>query len=409
MGYAFANPLPEMVTDAGSIYFQNDGLIDMAAVTTLGVSVKEGSGPIGYFGTGLKFAIATILRNGGHVTVYRGLEPYAFATEPDTVRGEVFDFVTMNGQRLGFTTSLGRDWLPWMAFRELASNCRDEGGIYSTSRDYLLADGKTTIVIGGDAMLDVWPDRHSIMLESEPLFANEYIEVHPGHGEYVYYRGVRIHNPARTTSLRYNLRKSIDLTEDRTAKYAFEVEYAIAQGIAAMDDRHLLRRALNCGPDYLEHHLNIATWHASDAFCEVSHSLAMSAESNPNANPSAVSKARELVLDRLEPGQGMALQPVHQMMLDRASAMLRSGGFDIEAFPVICVETLGPQICGMAKDGKIFLSALPFQKGTREVAATLLEEYAHLRSGQSDCTRGFQNWLFDQLLVQAERAAAEPF
>ena len=63
----------------------------------------------------------------------------------------------------------------------------------------------------------------------------------------------------------------------------------------------------------------------------------------------------------------------------------------------------------MVHEGRIFLSLLPFQKGTREVAATLLEEYAHLKSGASDCTRAFQNWLFDQLLVQAERIGGEPF
>ena len=68
------------------IVFQNPGLIDMAAVTTMGVSVKN-DGAIGYFGTGLKFAIATILRNKCALTIHRGLEAFAFTSEEITIRG----------------------------------------------------------------------------------------------------------------------------------------------------------------------------------------------------------------------------------------------------------------------------------------------------------------------------------
>ena len=44
------------------------------AIRTLGVSVKVGDSPIGYFGTGLKFALATILRKGGEIVLKRGLQ-----------------------------------------------------------------------------------------------------------------------------------------------------------------------------------------------------------------------------------------------------------------------------------------------------------------------------------------------
>lgn len=166
-----------------SLVFQNPGLIDLDAVTTLGVSVKDGDTPIGYFGTGLKFAIATVLRNGGTLTLWRGKVAHHFATDAGTVRGEPFEFVTMDGKRLGFTTQLGRNWEPWMAFRELASNCRDEGGRYFDSGEgWEVREDHTTIVVHGQALLNVWPDRSTILIESEPLFANEFVEVHPGGG-----------------------------------------------------------------------------------------------------------------------------------------------------------------------------------------------------------------------------------
>ena len=36
------------------IVFENPGEIDVAAISTFGVSVKETDNPIGFFGTGLK-------------------------------------------------------------------------------------------------------------------------------------------------------------------------------------------------------------------------------------------------------------------------------------------------------------------------------------------------------------------
>ena len=61
-----------------TIYFTNPGEIDIRAVTTMGVNVKEGSSSIGYFGTGLKYAIATLLREGQEIIIHSGLTTYYF-------------------------------------------------------------------------------------------------------------------------------------------------------------------------------------------------------------------------------------------------------------------------------------------------------------------------------------------
>lgn len=391
------------------IIFQNRGLIDIAAVTTMGVSVK-GDGAIGYFGTGLKFSIATILRLGGSVTIMRGHEAYAFTSEPITIRGEVFDRVCMNGEPLGFTTSLGRNWEAWMAFRELASNCRDEGGSYYKSDDLSGEEDHTTVLVTEGVFADVWPERRAIMLESEPLASNEVLEIHEGVSQYAFYRGVRIFKMPRPTAFTYNVRESLDLTEDRTAASWFTLETKLERGIGQLEDRGLLRRMLTCGEMFQEHHMQVPLYGSpGETFREISREISMGSATEKNANPAAVTYARNSALQDMEEGDGVELEPAQEIMLDRATAMLEAGGFKIGDFPVIVCDTLGPNIHGMAKDGKIFMSVQPFQKGTREVAATLLEEYAHLKSGECDCSRGFQNWLFDQLLIQAERKAGEPF
>lgn len=407
-GYAGRNR--ERVTAEQPLVFQNAGLIDMAAVTTMGISVKDGDSPIGYFGTGLKFAIATILRNGGSVTIWRGLDQYDFGTERDEVRGQPFDFVTMNGQRLGFTTQLGRTWERWMAFRELASNCRDEGGEYfrSVQCDWTPLDGYTTIAATG--LNEVWPDRDSIFVATDPICSNKHAEVHPGPSMYVYYRGVRVHALSRPSFYRYNINETLELTEDRTAANPWAVDLQIERCIGALTETQMLRDVLTCGETYSEHHMDVPKWgRPGDAFRAVSRELALGAARELNVNPAAAAFARKSAMDDAKPGHSVTLDPVKQRMLDRATKMLSAGGFGIEAFPVTVVDSLGPSICGSAHNGKIFLSLLAFEKGTREVAATLLEEFAHLRSGASDCTRQFQNWLFDQLLAHVEQSAREPF
>src|ERR1700733_12022356 len=50
------------------IVFENYGEIEIDAITTFGVSVKEGPNPIGFFGTGLKYAVAVLLRHGCKVS-----------------------------------------------------------------------------------------------------------------------------------------------------------------------------------------------------------------------------------------------------------------------------------------------------------------------------------------------------
>lgn len=393
------------------IVFQNPGLIDMAAVTTMGVSVKETDSPIGFFGTGLKFAIATVLRMGEAITIFRGQERFEFTAEPATIRGEEFSIVHMNGQPLGFTTMLGRTWEPWMAFRELASNCRDEGGEYWHATACSSADDKTTIYVTGDALRQAFMDRESILLEGTPLYADDQIEIFDGPSPFVFYRGVRIHTSPTPTALRYNIKSVLELTEDRTAKSAFSVHLRIEQALPRITDETLMRRLLTAGDGFLEHALDFESWCASpsEEYTRAVTSLALGAEANPRLNPKSSSKARERATEKMEPGDSIALREEQAAMLQRALAMLAAGGFEIGAFPLVCVETLGSGLHGLAKDGKIFITQAAFDKGTRELAATLLEEFAHLRSGHGDYTRAFQNWLFDQLLISIEKAAGEPF
>lgn len=388
------------------VVFRNRGLIDLAAVRTLGVSVKD-EGSIGYFGTGLKFAIATVLRGGGSIVIWRGQDRHELGVMSASVRGKDFEIVAMDGVELGFTTQLGRDWEPWMAFRELACNATDEGGRYYLAQEpHIGSEDETVIEVTGAGMIDAYHDRHDIILEAEPLIANGQLEIHPGPSAHIYYRNVRVGQLTRPTSFRYNITRKIDLTEDRTFKWQHQVMQALADGLLETNDAAILHSALTCGTDYFEHFLNFAdNGKASPAFLRVAGDLRGNLKKIDCANRSAMDLARTRSLSALGPQQSLALSHVEAQRFERATSFLASAGYDLASYPVVVVDDLGNGIYGLAKEDKIFIAKAAFQKGTKEVASTLLEEFIHLKTGYDDETRQLQTWLFDELLSQAERAS----
>ena len=120
-----------------SIFFSNPGHMDILAATTLGVNAKTNDSPIGYFGTGLKYAIATLLRHNHEIVISIGDTYYTFFSTPMKSRNKSYHLVEMriNGDErrpLGFTTDLGKNWGIREAYRELYSNMLDEEGEFDT-------------------------------------------------------------------------------------------------------------------------------------------------------------------------------------------------------------------------------------------------------------------------------------
>lgn len=304
-----------------------------------------------------------------------------------------------------------------MAFRELASNCRDEGGEYFLSNatgqvcaDH--ADGRTVFLVEG--LDDIWPERSTILLEGESVARTDKMEIYDGPSRHAFYRGVRIYTPPFHFGFTYNITGKLDLTEDRTAKYPFQIEQHVCKAIGELTDAGLLRRLLTQGEEHIESRFDLEAWGHSETACsetfkETARSLVMGRENVVGINKSVRDMVRKWQFKEAPASQAIQLSPVRQAMLDRATKMLIAAGYEIEKFPILYFESLGAGIHGSANAGRIFLSSLAFEKGTREVAATLLEEYAHLASGCGDETRGFQNWLFDRLLMQVEEVAGEPF
>ncbi|KKK93555.1 hypothetical protein LCGC14_2691700, partial [marine sediment metagenome] len=245
------------------ITFQNKCPIDLSALTTFGVCVKPATtNPIGYFGTGLKYALAVLLREKQKVTMYHGEMRCTFDTKERNVRGQPFSVVRMNGADLPFTIDLGKNWDLWMAYRELYANMIDED-------DAIVADGElpphtecTTFVVEGDAFEAIYKQHNTIFLGSSPAYELEGLEIHddPDAGGWLYYKGIRVYKLAKRAMYNYNITSDLKLTEDRTISTLSDAYIAIAKGIAKCDQPALIRQLLQADQRHFESTIDYHWW-----------------------------------------------------------------------------------------------------------------------------------------------------
>ena len=239
------------------IVFSNPTELDPRLVTTFGVNVKLGADPIGHFGTGLKYAIAVLLRTDHKVQIKSGPATLTFDVDRQEIRGKPFDIVTMHDgrspvQSLSFTTDLGKNWQVWMAYRELYSNALDEGGGVTIGP----TSAKTQIKVSGPGIEDVHARRSEYFLEGEPILRTATCDVHPGLSNVIFHRGIRVLCLGQPSLYTYDIRCPLALTEDRQAQSTWELYSKISSTIIACSDREMISKILRAGPGHLESNLD---------------------------------------------------------------------------------------------------------------------------------------------------------
>lgn len=256
---------------------QNPGLIDLAAFTTFGVNSKPATAsPIGYFGTGLKYAIAVLARHKCPVTLWRGDEPHIFEAREMSFREKEFLQLYMRRQRgatsrwmataLPFTTELGKNWELWMAYRELHSNALDEGGetfedIGATASGHPLA---TRIVVEGEAYHQIHRAASTIFLKTdvappEPGLSNR-VRMLAEPSRHFFYRGLRVADSRLPCIMTWDIHNTLTLTEDRTIANYYMVEYYVAGFVMQSKDRSLIERVLRAPDDTFEASITWDSW-----------------------------------------------------------------------------------------------------------------------------------------------------
>jgi len=389
------------------VIFQNNGVLDAVSIATFGVNAKQTDNPIGYFGTGLKYAIAVLLRENHRIVIQAGDEVFEFTREQQDIRGKAFELIKMNDTLLGFTTDLGKNWEMWQAFRELYCNAMDEhDGLVTTDPTRAAHDSeKTTITVTGSAFHECYLSRSAIVLESKPKEVTEWADIHAGRSEFVYYKGIRIYDGFPISVYTYNIHTGLDISEDRSAIYGFQMARRIATAIVLSEDEDFIEEVLLSPRGTLEadvlDYMDVYD-EPTDAFLAVAERLRL----NPAVNSSVfkvLAKHR-----RLPPPPATELTDIQRQMLKRAIVFCNRIGYPVDTYPITTTSELRGGMLGLAKDKEIYLSPDTYGFGTKYVAATLIEEYLHLHTGHGDMTRELQNHLFNDIVSLGERLIGEP-
>lgn len=256
-----------------AVVFETPGLIDVRAFTIMGAHAKPNSAnPIGFFGTGLKYAMAVLVRMGAEPVVWIGRDRFSFSRKMSKFRGTDLETIKMIVLRAGnkratsyelpFTTRYGANWKPWMAFRELESNTRDEGGrTFTIDRPDLWDnfhggpdDGKTYIIIDHPDFTHAADCINEIFL---PRGRREgtLLEAFPGESNHLYYRTMRAMDLGKPSLFTYNLLEVQTLTEDRTLAYSFQVRDTLARWVLTEAAESQVETILTADGDTWEHGL----------------------------------------------------------------------------------------------------------------------------------------------------------
>lgn len=395
------------------LYFKNDGEIDEILIKTMGVNVKQNDSAIGFFGTGLKYAIAVLLRENQAITIYSGLKKISFTKVEKTIQGKAFDFIEMDSggevSTLGFTTELGKNWKIWQAFREIYCNALDEGGGMSLD-EVTPESGKTVIVLCGDLVAEVYENRHKYFIENRvPIYTSEYLDCYYGETNSVYYKGICVLNTQRPLKYTYNIKKKIALSEDRIAVYEHQIKEAICDSLADCHDPEVLESILCAKNDYFEAYLDIES---SGKF-----------KTNDGIDAVFLQTRRELkainhtlvtFYKKNKPEMAKYIFDTYKMnvseekMIAKAVNFLVGLGLYSEKYEIAVVGTLGYSTLGLALNNKIYISKDIFNHGTKYLASTIFEEFIHLDRKYNDCTRELQTLLFDTVISLGERLNGEP-
>lgn len=402
------------MSNNNTIYFHTPGILDIENALVFGVSAKENNSPLGQFGTGLKYAIAILLRTGHEIEIQCPFDKvYKFDVRVEEFRGTEHGFIYMNGEKQGFTTHLGAHWELWMAYRELYSNTIDEYGSVTIHKNDLPIDG-SVIKVTGTSLYECHMNKGEYFIDgSENVIykADQWSLLEKKeHKNALFYKGVRVHEMQDPLLYSYDFRCYVSLTEDRTIKNTWSIPQWIAS-IMMNAPKEVFHKINAASENYCEAKMDIAGFLYSDRSNAGEGMRAFVEEMLPQPNAIRHETIRAIV-DAFREKKYTEVATTAQIEKTISAAKLflsKALDIDMERFDIVIVEGLGENILGEAKEGKIFLAQQVFNRGLHYVCSTLLEEYIHLDTGYMDCTRSLQTYLFDMIIEQGKKYTEQVF
>lgn len=417
---------------------ENKGELDVSSLILLGASTKRtDDSKIGFFGSGNKYAIATLIRMGVGFRIFSGDKEIKITTSGINFRGQIFDQIHIDGQPTSLTTDMGPQWEEWMALREWVSNSLDEGqsNIVTETENVSGKDGYTRFFIehaaGIRLVIENWNeyftfDREDIKYENQ--FGRLYPQTNIDETMVLFRKGIRVYKSEGTTSLyQYDL-NGFGINESRIIDNLYSAGCRMIEYLNKMTDvailRNILRNAFvgnyfegrlswKWGVDKLSQHWRTAiddhiivvesvSGYFEDLIRSKDHYL-VNAEmayqikhSFPDVQVYGINdEGAQLAHKKIEPTKKM------EFLLKECLTFLEDTEYNL-ANQIEFVEFDRTDVLGQAEHGKILLSPKLFELGKKEIVRTIVEEQEHLRSGFKDCSRAFQNHWINLFISEKE-------
>lgn len=263
------------------IMIQNDGEIEINSFRLIGASTKRSDNTkIGFFGSGLKYSIAYMIRNAIKFRIFSGEKELFITTIKDTLRDQEFDLICINGQITSFTTTMGPTWTEdWFVLREIYCNALDESNcIIVPNTDIVrMSAGKTRIYI------EITDNLYPVLNNWNAYFADERTPIFCAENVYSGYiaeseirvssdgkastgvmrQNVCVYHKTEGIIFRKKIRVSVrdaqlydygleyvDINEDRTAKNTTYLSYTICSLMARFENDAYVKGVLhNCSTE----------------------------------------------------------------------------------------------------------------------------------------------------------------
>lgn len=243
-------------------YFKiaNKGLLDIRLVSLMGGTTKRGNDyKIGKFGSGLKYALAWLIRNNIDFKIFIGNEPVKIETKQEFIQGTNFDVLYINGERTSISSSMGIDWEAWMIVREILCNAIDEGEFIKEITDAPMGqEGWTTfclqLIDGIKDTVDKWDNY--FLHDMKPIYETADFAIYPPSDKLSLYKnGVLIHREKETKKgvFSYDIKNaSINELREYKGYMGMDITYIIK----ALDKRSAEIFLTNLNEDCFEHSMD---------------------------------------------------------------------------------------------------------------------------------------------------------
>ena len=417
------------------IKIKNEGCVDVGAFMLLGASTKRNdSSKIGFFGSGLKYAIAVLLRNKVGFKIFSGLQEIKVETMPEEFRGQIFNKIVINGVPTTMTQEMGVDWKSWFSVREIYCNAIDEGKEdISVVNEIQQSDDETHFYIelteSMKELLDNWND-YFCNKRNDVLYKDKDMTVYCGGDKALVYRkGVQCYayksfEETYHSIFHYDL-SWVSINESRVLSGSYELHRRLPQELAKNASVQMIQKIFDgYNKSFeLDFYWRDVTFY-NENWIEViggrqliPHEFAGSFVGRMEQEKSLILPSKmihslanyfkgrvEIAGKSDEYGNHVVVEAdKRQLYLIKESLdFLKESGFEVN-YPIKVALFNDKNVLGQANSTEIILSVNVFEHGRKKIVETIIEEAFHLESRYKDETRAFQDYLINKFVGLLEQ------